>query len=149
MSRRRFTVAMAAGALALSSPAPAVAAPSAAAADTVAVVTAIERVHGAGGNWRADLLPQLRRLSEWSQTRAVDGPLTGILVAGHIRLPARTEVTGDTTIVAGTVEFAGAKPVIVTHGHALTILPVTAVRTVALNAVIVMNTTGADGAAGG
>jgi len=108
-------------------------------------------------SWRSDLLPALRALPQWRETRTVSGPLSGRVVAGTVRLPATVEVTADTTIVADRVEFAGRTVSIVTRGNDFRLLPVTAVQgggavakaNVSAVSVITINTSGGEGQTGG
>jgi hypothetical protein len=45
--------------------------------------------------------------AELAATKSLSGPLRGRIIAGTLRLPAKVSVTGDLTIVARTIEFAG------------------------------------------
>ncbi|HEX6683226.1 MAG TPA: hypothetical protein VF062_10540 [Candidatus Limnocylindrales bacterium] len=109
-----------------------------------AAVRAVQ-IRQAGGDWRAAVAPELAGLG----VRAITGPLSGLVVASGLRLPEKVEVNGDLVIVADRVEFAGTNPRIVTHGHALTVLPVSGVRIGAAAAgEITIDTSGQPGANG-
>jgi hypothetical protein len=121
-----------------------------------AVAQRVQQVHARGGDWRAELLPELRSLPQWREVRSVAGPLSGRVIAGTVRLPSTVEVVEDTVIVADRVEFASHNPEVTTHGHGFTLLAVSAVRTNAEAAIlgaavagtITINTSGQAGSFG-
>jgi hypothetical protein len=120
-----------------------------------AVVDRVLDARPAGADWRVKLSEELADLSALKASQTPKGPLSGRIVAGTLRLPARVEVTADTTILARTIEFAGSPARIVTHGHGLTLLPIDAVRTgrstatgLAAQGHIVIDSGGPDGTAG-
>ncbi len=108
-----------------------------------------DRVTLAG--WRAELAPMLARLGD----RTVTGALRGRVLADTLYLPARLVITGDTTIVARRLVFAGAPARITTGGHALHVYPVSAVVLpghakpgAGINADVVIDASGQPGAEG-
>jgi hypothetical protein len=80
--------------------------------------------------------------------REITGPVAGRIAANTVRLPATLELTGDTTILAGTIQFAAANPRIVTNGHAITLRPVEPMRTAGTIRIDTSGAAGNSGAAG-
>ncbi|WP_460850001.1 PLL family lectin [Phytohabitans suffuscus] len=98
------------------------------AATTVSVANQAAAAAKRGEDWRAGLRSDLAKLPQLSATTTVTDTVGGLVVAGTLRMPATVKLTGDTTIIAGTVEFPGKRAVIEGRGHALTFLPVDGVR---------------------
>lgn len=104
--------------------------------DKVSGVALAERIvvrHEAGADWRAELSAQLRTLPPVADVRMLDGVVQGYVLAGTARVAADIELSGDTTIVARRVEFAGGALRVNSHGHSLRLYPVEAAGMTAKN----------------
>jgi len=105
-------------------------------------------------SWRTEVGEALRALPEWKQTRTIGKSLSGRVIAGKVRLPAKVTVTADTTIVADVVELTAGSVQIVSDGHDVHLLPVTAIRRAATvrastAAVITINTSSSNSGSSG
>ncbi len=81
----------------------------------------------AATSWRATLAADLARLPEMRTDRTLASRSSGLIVAGTLRVPAKVELTGATTIVANQILLTG-DVWITTHGHDISLFPVKAPR---------------------
>lgn len=145
-SRLPLSIAAAVSALTL------VAAPAVANPAQTAASLDVDRL--TGPTWRADNAALFARLPELRRSLTLRGPLRGTIVAGTLRLPDTVELSGDTTILARRIVFAGRSPRIACHGCHLRLLPIESIRTGAgldggTVTIDVTGTTGETGLEGG